>query len=323
MSKSNSFKKIWNQNPGPSTKKEYATLTFKGMMMGAADLVPGVSGGTIAYITGIYEDLIDAIHSIDHEVLKNILSLNFKKALGQINFRFLVPLFGGILFSIFAFARLMHFLIINHPEPTWGVFFGLILGSIFILANEIKEHPSFSTFFWVLMGTFFGYGIVNLIPVGTPNDLWFIFLCGVIGITAMILPGLSGSFLLLILGKYEFITSAVKNPFHEGNFIILLVFTLGTVTGLISFSKILHYFLKRFHYPTRAFLTGLLIGSLPKIWPFKKILETRVIREKVRVIKDMNIWPTIDSQAIFVFALILISLVAILLLERKANGKKA
>ncbi|RLA63002.1 MAG: DUF368 domain-containing protein [Epsilonproteobacteria bacterium] len=317
------IKEIWNQNPGPSTKKEYATLTFKGMMMGVADLVPGVSGGTIAYITGIYEDLINAIHTIDHEVLKSILSLDFKTALGKINFRFLVPLFGGILFSVFAFARLMHHLIMHHPEPTWGVFFGLICGSIFILANEVKEHPSFSTFFWMLLGTLFGYGVVNLIPVTTPSNLWFVFLCGIISITAMILPGLSGSFLLLILGKYEFITNAVKNPFNEGNFIILLVFTLGTVTGLISFSKILHYFLKRFHYPTRAFLTGLLIGSLPKIWPFKQVLESKVIRGKVRVIQDMNIWPDIDSQVVYVFALMVISLIGILILERKANGKKA
>ena len=317
------IKKIWNSNPGASTKKEYAVLTSKGMMMGAADLVPGVSGGTIAYITGIYEDLIDAIHSIDHEVLKNILTLNFKAALTKINFRFLVPLFGGILFSIFAFARLMHYLLVNFPEPTWGVFFGLILGSIFILAMEVKEHPSFSTFFWVIMGTLFGYGVVNLIPVATPNDLWFIFLCGIISITAMILPGLSGSFLLLILGKYEFITNAVKNPFIEGNFTLLLVFTLGTVTGLISFSKVLHFFLKRFHYPTRAFLTGLLIGSLPKIWPFKEVIVSRVIRGKVRVIQDMNIWPGLDSRVLFVLALMLISLVAILVLERKANGKKA
>ena len=316
-------KEIWNSNPGPNTKKEYATLTLKGILMGMADLVPGVSGGTIAYITGIYEDLIDAIHSIDHEVLKNVLTLNFKAALSKINFRFLVPLFGGILFSIFAFARLMHYLIIYHPEPTWGVFFGLILGSIFILAKEVKEHPTFSTFFWVLIGTLVGYGVVNLIPVSTPNDLWFIFLCGIIGITAMILPGLSGSFLLLILGKYEYVTNTVKNPFIEGNLIILLVFTLGTVTGLISFSKVLHYFLKRFHYPTRALLTGLLIGSLPKIWPFKTVIESRVIRGKVNVIQDMNIWPGIDSQALFVFALMLISLVAILVLERKANGKKA
>ena len=317
------MKEIWNKNPGPSTKKEYATLTFKGMMMGAADLVPGVSGGTIAYITGIYEDLIDAIHSIDHEVLKNLLTFNFKAAFSKVNFRFLVPLFGGILFSIFAFARLMHYLIIYYPEQTWGVFFGLILGSIFILANEVKEHPSFSTIFWVILGTLLGYGMVNLIPVTTPTNLWFIFLCGIIGITAMILPGLSGSFLLLILGKYEYITNTVKNPFVEGNFIILLVFTLGTVTGLISFSKVLHYFLKRFHYPTRAFLTGLLIGSLPKIWPFKKVLESRIIRGKVRVIADMNIWPEINSQIVLAFALMLISLIAILILERKANGKKA
>jgi len=317
------IKEIWNSNPGPSTKKEYATLTLKGMMMGAADLVPGISGGTIAYITGIYEDLIDAIHSIDHEVLKNILTLNFSSALKKINLRFLVPLFGGILFSIFAFARLMHYLIINHPEPTWGVFFGLILGSIIILGNEVKEHPSFSTFFWVLIGSLVGYGVINLIPLTTPTNLWFIFLCGVIGITAMILPGLSGSFLLLILGKFEFITNVVKNPFQEGNFLILLVFTPGTVTGLISFSKLLHYFLKRFHYPTRAFLTGLLIGSLPKIWPFKRVLETKIIRGKVKIIQDMNIWPEMNSQVLLVFVLMLVSLVAILLLERKANGKKA
>ena len=162
--------------------------------------------------------------------------------------------------------------------------------------------------------------MVSLIPVETPMDSWFIYLCGVIGITAMLLPGLSGSFLLLILGKYEFITGAVKSPFAEGNFIILLTFVAGTFTGLLGFSRILNYFLKNYHSQTMAFLTGILIGSMKKVWPWKETLETVVVRGKVKILREANIMPdAINDQTAMAIILALIGFTVIIYLEKSAS----
>jgi putative membrane protein len=293
-------------------------LSGKGMLMGAADLVPGVSGGTIAYITGIYDELIDSISAFNKATLHHILKGNFKAVAQELNLKFLLPVMGGILFALFAFAKPMHYCITYYPEQTWGAFFGLILGSIIILVKEIKYHRSVSTFLWVLTGTLFGYWIVRLIPMSTPDDLWFIFLCGLIGITAMILPGISGSFILLILGKYELITRALKGPFLHDNFLILIVFAMGVALGLISFTKALHFLLHKHHVPTKSFLTGLLIGSLVKIWPFKKTMEITLESKKVPI--EINYLPALNEKSLTVFALVLFSFLAIFLLER--NLKK-
>jgi putative membrane protein len=158
--------------------------------------------------------------------------------------------------------------------------------------------------------------------VSTPDDYWFIYLCGIIGITAMILPGISGSFLLLILGKYEYITGALKNPFEEGALVLIGIFLCGTVTGLLGFSKVLNYFMKNFRENTMAFLTGILIGSMKKVWPWKEVLESKMIRGKVRVIRDANIFPdNFTFETNMAFALIIVGFITVLFLESKSRQR--
>ena len=295
---SNTLKEAWLKTPGPRTNKEYITLFLKAFMMGIADLIPGVSGGTIAFITGIYEDLLSCISSINKDVLKAFLKFDIKKIISLVHLRFLIPLLSGILLAIFSLATVMHYLLVNEPVLTWSAFFGLISASIVVIYKKLEDPMATKHLISLVVGVIFAYLMVSLIPVETPNSSWFIVLCGMIGITAMILPGLSGSFLLLILGKYEFITGAVKNPFGDGNFIILLTFSLGTISGLLLFTRFLKYCLDHFHNITMAFLTGILIGSMKKVWPWKETLESVVIRGKTKIIREANMMPTEFNQEV-------------------------
>lgn len=292
--------------------------------MGAADLIPGVSGGTIAFITGIYERLLLSISSFNNKrFFGNLVQLKFKEALAPVHLRFIIPVLSGILITIFSLARLMHFLISKHPVPTWGMFFGLIAASVIVVGRDLDKPFSPKNLFWILIGCGFGYLAVSIIPVSTPDHYWFIFLCGIIGITAMILPGLSGSFLLLILGKYEYITAAVKNPFNLQNIILLIIFACGTATGLLGFSKFLSYLLNRFRAPTMAFLTGLLIGTLKKLWPWKKVIESKIIRGKVKILQESNYFPSnFDMDTNMVFGIMLLGFIVILIMEFYSSNRK-
>lgn len=315
-----SWKEALLATPGPQRRSEYLILLVKGFCMGIADLIPGVSGGTIAFITGIYDHFLEAIASLNKNFFLALLKFDFKAALSQIHLRFLIPLFAGILTAIMGLARLMHYLLLHHPVPTWALFFGLISASIVVIWRHLEHPSSLRTIFFLLLGTIGAYIIVGLIPVETPESYWFIYLCGIIGITAMILPGISGSFLLLILGKYEFVTGAVKSPFADGNTIILLVFVSGSITGLLSFSKLLNYFLHKHREATMAVLTGILIGSMRKVWPWKEVLQSKVIRGKVRVLQDRNILPTeFNTEFYIAIALIVIGLLFVLFLEKKSQ----
>lgn len=288
--RSNSWKDAFLASPGPRTLKEALKLSLRGICMGAADVIPGVSGGTIALITGIYENLIQAIGSIDLTVFKNLLAFDLKGVLARVHIRFLLALFLGIGIAIISLARLMNYLLHNHAVLTWSLFFGLIAASILVVGRQVKQWLGFAGISFIA-GVIVATVIVNLIPVNTPEDLWFIFLCGFVAICAMILPGISGAFILLILGKYEFITATLKNPFLLSNFIVILIFCAGCIIGLLGFSKILDFMLRRYHNLTLAFLTGLMTGSMQKIWPWKDILEIRVIRGKEHVIWGQNILP--------------------------------
>ena len=318
-----SWKEAFMAAPGPREKSDYIILYVKAFCMGIADLIPGVSGGTIAFITGIYEGLLDAVGSVNKESIGALLKLDFKKALSIIHVRFLVPLVFGMLSAIFLLARLMHYLITDHPIPTWAAFFGLIGASIIVIFRQLEEPKNPSNIVSMVVGAVFAWIMVSLIPVDTPTDSWFIYLCGIIGISAMILPGLSGSFLLLILGKYEFITGAVKAPFAEGNFPILLTFVAGSLTGVAGFSRILNWFLKHYHSQTMAFLTGILIGSMKKVWPWKEVLETKVVRGKVRVLREANIFPdSFDGQVALALGLCVLGFIAVLWMESKMMNKE-
>lgn len=317
-----SLKEAFLASPGPKEKKDYAVLFGKAFCMGVADLIPGVSGGTIAFITGIYEGLLDAVGSVNKKSIGAILKGDIKTAVSIIHIRFLIPLVLGMLSAIFMLARLMHYLITDHPIPTWAMFFGLIAASIIVIFKQLEDPKKWDNILSLAIGAVFAWVMVSLIPVDTPTDSWFIYLCGIIGISAMILPGLSGSFLLLILGKYEFITGAVKNPFGEGNFIILLTFVAGSLTGVAGFSRVLNWFLKHYHSQTMAFLTGILIGSMKKVWPWKEVLESKVIRGKTKILREANILPeSFDSGVLLAIALCIVGFILVLGMESRVNKK--
>jgi putative membrane protein len=315
------WKEAFLASPGPNTIKKAGTLSLKGLCMGSADVIPGVSGGTIALITGIYEDLILALKSFDSTVIKKLLNLDPKGALAQIHIRFLISLFFGIGVAIISFARLMNYLLNHYPVFTWSFFFGLIAASILVVGRQVPKWIG-RTAISFAAGIVAASVIVNLIPVATPEELWFIFLCGLVAICAMILPGISGAFILLILGKYEFITATLKNPFLLQNLIIILVFCFGCLIGLLGFSRLLNYLLSNFHNTTLAFLTGLMAGSMQKIWPWKEVLETRVIRGKPHIIWGQNIMPeTLSSEFFFALCLAIIGFIAVIGLNRLAKEK--
>ena len=314
------WKKAWMASPGPINLKEHTFLFFKGLGMGVADIVPGVSGGTIALITGIYESLLNAISSFNGSLVQQIIRLNFKQALSLLHLRFLVTLIAGIILAVTSTSHLIHFLLLEHPVKIWSVFFGLITASILVLANSINNR--FTSFPVLIFGTIFAYGITSIIPLHTPEDMWFIFLSGMIAICAMILPGLSGSFILLILGKYSLITAALRNPFNLNNLEILVIFSSGCVVGILGFSRILRYGLLNWYDYTLAFLTGIMLGSMPKVWPWKITLESQIIRGKEYTLREENIWPPMDGD--FLTALILMSagFFLVLMLE-KFSGRSA
>ena len=313
-SSTDTWKKAWLTSPGPKTFAEHAYLFLKGVGMGTADIVPGVSGGTIAFITGIYEALLTAISSINSRFILQTIQLNFKQALAGLHLRFLVTLVFGIALAIISTSHLMHYLLTVHPTQTWSVFFGLITASIIVVGHSINNR--FASFPTLILGILLAYGITGIIPLHTPEDPWFIFFSGMIAICAMILPGLSGSFILLILGKYAFITAALRNPFNLDNLEIILIFIAGCLIGILGFSRILRYGLVRWHDYTLAILTGIMIGSMRKVWPWKITLESQIIRGKEYVLREENVWPQLDFE--FGIALLLMGggFVLVILLDK-------
>ncbi|UCF90004.1 MAG: DUF368 domain-containing protein [Desulfobacterales bacterium] len=317
----NTWKEAFWASPGPQSLKEAILLSLKGLCMGSADVIPGVSGGTMALITGIYARLIQAIKSFDGPTIRKILDLDLKGALAQVHIRFLLCLFSGIGLAILSLARLMNFLLHHYPVQTWSLFFGLIAASILVVGRQVR-HWLGGAGICFAAGTLGAYVIVSLIPVATPEDLWFIFLCGIVAICAMILPGISGAFILLILGKYEYITATLKNPLLASNLLIILIFCAGCVVGLAGFSRLLNYLLQNFHNSTLAFLTGLMTGSMQKIWPWKEILETRIIGGQPHVLWGRNILPaSADREFLTAFGLAVAGFLVVMVLEWLSKEK--
>ena len=313
-SSTDTWKKAWMASPGPKTFTEHAYLFFKGVGMGTADIVPGVSGGTIAFITGIYEALLTAIASINSRLVMQVLRLNLKQALAGLHLRFLVTLVCGIALAVISTSHLMHYLLTEHAVQTWSVFFGLITASILVVAHSINKR--FTTFPALILGAILAYGITGLIPLYTPEEPWFIFFSGMIAICAMILPGLSGSFILLILGKYAFITAALRNPVNPDNLEIILIFITGCLVGILGFSRILRYGLARWHDYTLALLTGIMLGSMRKVWPWKITLESQIIRGKEHVLREENVWPLLDFEFGIALLLMLTGFTLVMLLDK-------
>lgn len=249
----------------------YLLLVFKGMGMGAADIIPGVSGGTIAFISGIYQELINSIKSFDIKLVRLLSTGNLHTAWKHVNGNFLVAVFGGILLSIFSLAKLISWLLMNYQMLVWAFFFGLIIGSAIFVGRKINAWRPL-TIVMFFLGTIIAWYITVASPATTSEELWFVFIAGTIAISAMILPGISGSFILLLMGKYEFILNAVKDI----NVTVLGVFALGCITGIISFSKVISWLFRKLPNATMALLTGFMTGSLNKLWPWKEVLEYRI-----------------------------------------------
>ncbi|WP_413478182.1 DUF368 domain-containing protein [Vibrio hibernica] len=246
----------------------YLFTYLKGIAMGAADVVPGISGGTIAFITGIYDTLLGSIQKINPSLLGLWKREGFKAVLVHINAGFLVALFGGILTSILTLAKLISWLLVTHPIPLWAFFFGLILISVVHILKQV-EHRKLSYFVFLILGIALAYCITILQPLNMQATPVNLIIAGGIAICAMILPGISGSFILLLLGIYPTILAAVK----ELDLGIISLFAIGAVCGLLSFSHLLAWLLKRYRDATLIFLTGLMVGTLPKIWPWKETVS--------------------------------------------------
>ncbi len=249
---------------------QYLTIFFKGMAMGAADVVPGVSGGTIAFITGIYDRLIAAIAACTPNKLLWLARGRFRETWTAIDGAFLFTLLAGVLTSILSLARLITYLLDAHPERLWSFFFGLIVVSTLIIGRQIERWNLWSILA-ALAGAGFAYVITVAVPLQLPPTPWVIFLGASVAICAMILPGISGSFILLLLGLYANVLAAVRSL----DMTVILVFVAGCVAGLLSFSRLLKWLLGHARNVTLAFLTGLLVGSLNKVWPWKQTLTWR------------------------------------------------
>jgi putative membrane protein len=299
----------------------YLILYLKGMLMGAADLVPGVSGGTIALITGIYKELLESINSISLSNLKLWKQQGLKSVWGKINGPFLIAVFGGILSSILLLSRLLEWLIENHPLVLWSFFFGLLIASIIYL---FRAELSFSMLnvLYVCFGAVISFLVTQLNGGANQSSLWYLFLSGFIGISAMILPGLSGAYILVVMGVYQTVLSNVRIAqdlifnFDQTQFIntasILGVFILGILVGIKVFAKFLSWLLN--HYPQRsiAVLVGLMIGALHKVWPWQNIVANSVKETLAVLPHEYNG----DPQILIVITWMLIGFGILFLIER-------
>ncbi|MBP6468975.1 MAG: DUF368 domain-containing protein [Chloroflexi bacterium] len=317
-------------SPTPKrTLKSYAGLTLRGMAMGASDIVPGVSGGTMALILGIYEELISSIRTIGRpEFLRPALRLQIKPALQALNWQFLLAVGLGILTAIFTLASALEWLLVHQTVYIWSFFFGLVLASAYTVSKRI---PRWSNLLRLTLvgGAIFAYVIVGLVPAQTPNTWWFLILSGALASCAMILPGLSGAFILFVLGKYEDLLRAV----NTGDFAMLALVGVGAVLGLVTFAQILGWFFKQYHDLTIAVLIGLMIGSLRKLWPWKVdvawltdsagnfVLDSH---GELLVSQQANVLPNFVTQAgvvefIFAAGLTAVGIALVVVLERIAR----
>ncbi len=293
---------------------KYFLLALKGMAMGAADVVPGVSGGTIAFISGIYEELLDSISKINLKALKILFKEGLLPAWRYINGNFFFFLFLGIGISIFSLSKLVVYLLNNHPVIIWSFFFGLIVASIWVMMKSLKKWEAVE-FIAIIVGTSIAYYITIAPPSSSIDTLWYLFLSGSIAICAMILPGISGAFILLLLGSYDNVMLAIT----EKDFKSLMVFVSGCIIGLLSFSRLLKYLFKHYKDATIALLMGFLIGSLNKVWPWKETISTRINShgEEVPFIQK-NVWPDdiVNDQIFYAIGLMIAGFVVLYVLDR-------
>ena len=287
--------------------KKHLFLFLKGITMGVANVIPGVSGGTVALITEIYEELINSLKSFDLKAIKLLLNGQFKDFTIHTNLYFLISVFGGSVFSMFSVAKLFEFLFEFYPEELWSFFFGLILASVYYVGLRVGIWKIRSYIFFII-GTAIAVSLALLSPSSESTNLLYIFICGVIGVSGMLLPGLSGSFILILMGNYKLlmVDSISKSlKFNIDAITYLLVFILGSVVGLFGFSHIISWLFKRFKDCVLSLLTGFILGSLLIIWPWKEIAENKLI----------NVLPELNSNTIVAISLMFIGFYLVVKLE--------
>ena len=298
----------------------YIIISLKGVAMGAADVVPGVSGGTIAFISGIYEELITSINSINFSKFKVLRKEGFKSFWKAINGNFLLALFSGIFISVFSLAKMISWLLVNQPILLWSFFFGLVFASIFFIARVIEKW-NLGIISAFVLGALLAYYITTLPPSENTGSLPFLFLSGALAVCAMILPGISGASILVLLGSYKTILDAV----HEQELYTVATVAMGAVFGLLSFARLLKWMFENYKNSTLALLTGFILGSLNKIWPWKKVLETKIFGKKVIPVSEVNISPFQyegDNQLLYAVLLALLGFCVIFILEKLATKSK-
>ena len=293
----------------PNSIKDQIIVFVKGIAMGTANVIPGISGGTIALITGVFERLINALKSFDLQAIKLLFSGNFKKFAQHVDLFFLVSLFFGVGVAIISFARFFEFILDKHPIYIWAYFFGLVLASAFFIGKTIKKRN-------IGILSLFMAGItiavfISLTTPGTQNDsFWYLLICGIIVMCSMLLPGLSGSFMLILMGNFQLLMESV----NQWRFDVLLPFMAGAVVGLIAFSHFLAWLLKRFPDATIALLTGFIIGSLGILWPWKTEV-TQLFGETERVIGYEWFLPQINAEFFIAAFLCILGVATIYVIE--------
>ncbi len=323
------------------TFKDRLFLVIKGLGMGAANKVPGVSGGVVAYVAGFYEEFIYSLQKVNKTALKLFLDGRFKAFYHYINGRFLSLLFFGMIVSFFSVSKILDYLLIHYELYVWSLFFGMIIGSIYYINKDFKIW-NYQTIISIVIGIILGVSISFLDPARENDNLWFVFFCGIISVSGMTLPGFSGSFILMLFGNYVLLlvdsVNALSDTFYDimaGNFDfvynaarirllkVLVVFTLGSVTGLVTFSHILTYILKHYKDITTSSIIGFIVGSLGVVWPWKKTLYkfseqgdflydstgTKIVSNYERFI------PQLNSETYFAILYIAIGICIVLALE--------
>jgi putative membrane protein len=280
------------------TPFQFLFITLKGMAMGAADVVPGVSGGTIAFISGIYDELLSSINAVNFDAVKTLFKKGVIPFWKQINGSFLLALFSGIIVSILSLAKAIEWALYNHPELLWAFFFGLVLASVIMVGRTVKW--GLFPFVSLICGAIIAYYLTVLPAMGDSTNRFFLFGAGFIAICAMILPGISGSFILLLMGAYRPVIEALSNR----DWFTVGVVGMGCATGLLVFSRVLKWLLNKHRNITIAILTGFLVGSLNKLWPWKEVLQSEIINGKTKVILEKSIAPYGDNTYLIVFSAI-------------------
>lgn len=304
---------------------QYIILALKGMAMGAANVIPGVSGGTMALITGIFERLINAIKSFNLKAIKLLFKFKIKEFAAHTDLYFLIAIFSGIAVAIITLAKLFDFLFNNYPVYIWAYFFGLVLASVYFVGKTVTKWSAASVISFII-GTSIAILISIMNPASQNDGFIYLMLCGVVAMCSMILPGLSGSFVLILMGNYQLV---MINAINERNFQVLIPVVIGAAGGLLAFSHILSWVFKRFRNQTIALLTGFILGSLSILWPWQNAVHLKdnagelILKKGEPIVEQYEkfIPEVLNTEVVIAFVIALIGIISIALIEKLAAVK--